>query len=1458
MARALKIFAVLLVVLGLLGAGAYVALLRYASPVLSIATQEGDQRGLLAAAITRFLSTPNMQISIGAIDGALSSDATIRDLVISDAGGPWLRLDRARLVWTRAALLFGRLDVQSFDVGRLDILRRPLPGPADQPTESPSGPLIQIPQLPLRIVVGAFALQNLDLGGDVLGVPAQLTAKGSASLGRPQDGFDLVFALKRLDAPGAIDIDAHYNRDSGAIKLAVAAHEPAAGLVAHAARLPGLPPLDLDLNGDGAVQNFSAKIAFSAGTAAGVAGDGAFRRVDAGHQLTLDLAGTVEHLLPATIAPIFSGQTTVTARADFGDDGVSKLDQFAILAKKARLDAVGTLSAANEVDGHVTVAALPDDSGVFRSGEATIKKFDLRLDAKGFWLSPAVDLSLHVADAALPLGAIGRFDAQFSARPDGLATDSATKIGVKFSGAGEKLALTDRGLAGAIGESVRFDLDGVATPGGETHIEHGKISTVGAEISAQGDFGRNRLDGALAISAPDLARYAALAGLKLSGALVGDLKLTGAPATRKIDAALSLKGQKLATGLPVVDGLIGGSSAISGGLALDGEILRFDRLALDAANASVLVNGAVGGADQGKIEFSALAADLSKLGVDVAGRFEAKGAVTGTLARPDAQLTVTLSDLRSMGRDAPRFVLDAKAENLVEAPKGALSVNGVISGKPAEGGLSFARDAAGVWTMSSDGLRLGSVALSGAGAVTPELFADGRLDLKAEDLNDLSPLLLQKISGALQAGLKFSHDAGRQSFAAAVKGERLGARFGAQNFGLDKLDVDLRGADLFGTPKIDGFAALDRVAFGGELVPKLRLTAQSAPAGTNFALSSEARGVALDARGLLRGLRPAALDLTALQARGAGQTLGLSGTARIAQTDKGVDIRNLALASGGGRIALDGTIGGALDLSLVAQKLPLALVRLVAPNVALEGGLDANARVAGAPGALSGDWRVAIPRLSGPQIRAAGLDPVAISASGRLQGDRTTLAATMTLPRNGRVDVNGTAPLSATGPLDVSARGALDAGLANALLADGGQTLSGRIALDARAQGAVSDPKISGSVTLANGAFEDPLNGLSFKNISARLRGDGDRVAIDSFSAAARNGGAISASGSVQVAPDAGFPANFRITGRNAQLVSNESLTAVGSLALEISGPLARRPKISGRIAFDRIDVSVADRIPQAAQPLTNLRFIDPSRAAQLRLALIKQAEARRSRAAARGPAFSADLNLTISAPSRIFVRGHGMDAELGGELTVVGDLNAPSVHGGFQLRRGTFSMAGKRFDFTRGNINFLGSTVPQLDFATETTAGDVTARIAISGPADAPQFAFSSSPELPQDEVISRLLFASASGSLTPIQGLQLAQTMAEFSGIGGGGGVLERMRRSLGLDSLNMRLGSDGNPSVGANRYISNNVNVGVTTGAKPGDNAVTIGVDITKRIRVQGQAAADGSASAGISTQWEYGPP
>jgi len=221
-------------------------------------------------------------------------------------------------------------------------------------------------------------------------------------------------------------------------------------------------------------------------------------------------------------------------------------------------------------------------------------------------------------------------------------------------------------------------------------------------------------------------------------------------------------------------------------------------------------------------------------------------------------------------------------------------------------------------------------------------------------------------------------------------------------------------------------------------------------------------------------------------------------------------------------------------------------------------------------------------------------------------------------------------------------------------------------------------------------------------------------------------------------------------------------------------------------------------------------------------------------------------------------------------------------VEGGFELQRGFFTLASSKLTFTNGTVTFAGTGLsqkldPSLDFTAQTKAAEVTAVVHITGLADAPQIELSSTPELPQDEILARLLFGESAAQLSA---LQLVETGAALTSLRGGGGTslnpVAKVQKALGLDRLSVGSGSssagaasgsrDSGTSVEAGRYVSSRVYVGVKE-STAGASQVGVDVDLTKRLKLQaklgnGTATAQGvtpendpGSSIGMAYQIEY---
>jgi translocation and assembly module TamB len=341
------------------------------------------------------------------------------------------------------------------------------------------------------------------------------------------------------------------------------------------------------------------------------------------------------------------------------------------------------------------------------------------------------------------------------------------------------------------------------------------------------------------------------------------------------------------------------------------------------------------------------------------------------------------------------------------------------------------------------------------------------------------------------------------------------------------------------------------------------------------------------------------------------------------------------------------------------------------------------------------------------------------------------------------------------------------------MLSASGRTVSGIVQFDAHVGGTRAKPQVGRIATMSGGSFRDSLVGTRLDAIEAKVTAQGERISVERLSATTPNSGTLSGSGQVRIAPDAGFPGTVSIHGQQATLAASALATAQANLAINVTGALARDPKISGRVDLTHVSVDIPERLPSTLKPIDGIDHVNATGQAATRLAAARKAEAaKNSKGKGRQALFNAALDVTVSAPNHVFVHGRGVNAELGGSLHVGGTTNNPVPKGAFSLYRGKMAVLGKTLNFTKGNLSFNGDLAPELDFAAEIQAPDVTSQIGIAGPAAAPVFAFTSRPELPQDEILSRILFQKASGNAGP-------------AACGGRGAVRRRWRRGAGPDA-------------------------------------------------------------------------
>ncbi|MEL7344273.1 MAG: translocation/assembly module TamB domain-containing protein, partial [Pseudomonadota bacterium] len=447
---------------------------------------------------------------------------------------------------------------------------------------------------------------------------------------------------------------------------------------------------------------------------------------------------------------------------------------------------------------------------------------------------------------------------------------------------------------------------------------------------------------------------------------------------------------------------------------------------------------------------------------------------------------------------------------------------------------------------------------------------------------------------------------------------------------------------------------------------------------------------------------------------------------------------------------------------------------------------------------------------------------------------------TATGPAGLTAEITGQANVT-TYDVDLAFTGAGPAALANRFIAP--RTVDGPISFRGTAIGPAALTSLVARAQAPSLTVVVPAFGLVLDPVQATVDLAGDVLTLD-VNATARDGGRIAVSGPVTLAP---LAADLAID-LDALRISDPNLydTAVDG-RVTVTGPLSGGALIAGRVAPNQTEL----RIPStgfATSALSGLVHVNEPfvvRQTRTRAGLIEVDRP--------GPAVAYGLDLIIDAPNRIFLRGRGLDAELGGQLVVGGTTLAPTAVGGFDLIRGRLDILGRRLTLTEGQASLEGSFDPSLRLVATTQTEDVEVRIVIAGQASSPDIRFESDPELPEDEVLAQLLFGRGIDTLSPLQAAQLASAVATLAGRGGDG-IVGRLRSTLGFDDLDVATSETGATDLRIGRYLGENLYTDVTIGSD-GRSEVSLNLDLTPSVSVQGSVANDGGSSIGIFYQRDY---
>lgn len=580
----------------------------------------------------------------------------------------------------------------------------------------------------------------------------------------------------------------------------------------------------------------------------------------------------------------------------------------------------------------------------------------------------------------------------------------------------------------------------------------------------------------------------------------------------------------------------------------------------------------------------------------------------------------------------------------------------------------------------------------------------------------------------------------------------------------------------------------------------------------------------------------------------------LTGPAVLTRDGPGWRLARTGLEFAGGSATVAGLFGeGPNEVNATLQRMPLSILDMAWPDLGLSGmasgtlNFSQDARASLPVGRMDlrirGLARAGLVLSSKPidvgiaaVVNERGAAARAIAASGGQTIGRAQARLSPLGAEGGIMERLSAAPLFGqiryNGPADTLWR------LTGVEIFD----LSGPVAIGADVTGKLADPVIRGSVRTQGARLESAVTGTVLTNVKASGRFDDSRLLLDEFSANAGSEGTVTGRGSFNLAAAQGFGIDLAMDAKNAVLINRDDIGAT------VTGPITIRTDGRGGVIGGEVD-------------LVRSRYVLGRATAASTIPRLNVKELNRRGEVIERPAAAVPWRLAIkaNARNRLIVSGLGLDSEWRAALDIGGTVESPAILGSAELLRGSYEFAGRNFDLERGSIRFNGNSPPDptIDIAAEASIQGLNATIRVTGTGLKPEIAFTSVPAMPEDELLSRLLFGTSITNLSAPEALQLAAAVAALQGGGNGLNPINAVRQAAGLDRLRI-LPADTTTgqgtSIAAGKYITRRTYVELITDGQ-GYSATRVEFQITRWLSLLSSISTIGRQSVNVRVSKDY---
>ncbi|WP_370931547.1 translocation/assembly module TamB domain-containing protein [Bartonella sp. DGB1] len=430
---------------------------------------------------------------------------------------------------------------------------------------------------------------------------------------------------------------------------------------------------------------------------------------------------------------------------------------------------------------------------------------------------------------------------------------------------------------------------------------------------------------------------------------------------------------------------------------------------------------------------------------------------------------------------------------------------------------------------------------------------------------------------------------------------------------------------------------------------------------------------------------------------------------------------------------------------------------------------------------------------------------------------------------NGEIDIHNL-------NLNLNTKGSLPLNLLHLLLSTESQ-VTGLAIVDSKIQGNLLDPNMTGVFTIDNGTIFIPEISLSLKNINGFGKLDKNKIIFEQLiGTPPQQKGTVKGKGEIILDFANNIPLDVLFHFDDAYYHYSDNFQTNITGILQIQGNLECEPFFSGEIILNKAVITLPDTFDTA--PFLDVEHI---KAPYYVIKTLKRAGVLKDDTQISND-YNMKFDLLIKSPTKILVKGQNLTVELNGQIHLLTDATV----GNFKMIQGRYELLGKSIIFTEGKIFLLGDLTPQLYFVSQTPKEDYLLTLTVSGTPSNISIIFSSSPELPQEEIIARLVFNKSINELNIFQiGLIMLQISKNQNNMFL---AIETLRNFLKLDRLDIITNEKDYPGISLGRSIRENIYLEVETSAE-GYAKGALSIDLNNDIKTKAILGTNGKSSLGI---------